>query len=132
MKLLDREKKSIQLNIISLIDVVLLLLIFFMLTTRFIEQPGMKLELPSSQTSEKVIVQKLELTVSSTSELSLNGEPVTKDLLTQKFESILPQLEEKTLVLKADKTVAHGDIVEIMDIARLSGLEKIVIATSVK
>ena len=132
MKLFNREKKKVQLNITSLIDVVLLLLIFFMLTTRFIEQPGMKLELPQSETSENIIAQNLELVVISDTEIRLNGEVIEMEDLRNKFETILLQLEEKTLILKADKTVSHGSIVEIMDIARLSGMEKIVIATSVK
>ncbi len=132
MKLFNREKKKVQLNITSLIDVVLLLLIFFMLTTRFIEQPGMKLELPQSETSENIIAQNLELVVTSDTEIRLNGEVIEMEDLQNKFETILSQLEEKTLILKADKTVSHGSIVEIMDIARLSGMEKIVIATAVK
>lgn len=132
MKLQEKKKKNVQLNIISLIDVVLLLLIFFMLTTRFVEQPGMKLELPKSETSEDVTVDKLELIVSSGSELTLMGKTVAKDDLGSELESFLPQVEDKTLILKADKEVAHGLIVEIMDIARMNGIEKIVIATAVK
>ena len=51
MKLLDKKQRKVVINITSLIDVVLLLLIFFMLTTSFVEQPGMKLDLPETQTS---------------------------------------------------------------------------------
>ena len=103
-----------------------------MLTTRFVEQPGMKLELPQSETSEEVTIDNLELIVSAGSELTLMGKAVAKEDLGTELESLLPQIEDRTLILKADKTVAHGLIVEIMDIARMQGIEKIVIATAVK
>ena len=132
MQLLTKQRRKVIINITSLIDVLFLLLIFFMVSSTFLEQPGMKLELPEtkSQTQEKIKNFVLEMTADE--QIILNGEKVTFDNLEQHFTELLPTVEEKTLILKADKHVAHGKVVKVMDIAKLSGLEKIVIATKVE
>ncbi|MBN2461260.1 MAG: biopolymer transporter ExbD [Candidatus Cloacimonetes bacterium] len=129
MQLIRKKRRKVILNIISLIDVVLLLLIFFMLTTRFVEQPGMKLDLPSASTADKTTVKELELIVTAEGELYLNEQRIVLDDLAKDMKSMLRESHERTLVLKADRNVSHGRIVEIMDISRSSGVDKIIIAT---
>jgi len=132
MQLKEHKRRKVTLNIISLIDVVLLLLIFFMLTTRFIEQPGMKLDLPGSQSAEKSAAKELELAIDPNGKMLLNGKAVSLEQLPSRLQELLPEMEDNTLILKADQKVSHGKVVEIMDLARMNGLEKIVIATEVK
>ena len=132
MQIGTRKKRKITLNIISLIDVVLLLLIFFMLTTRFMENPGMKLDLPGSKSAEKTRLQDLEISVEPTGKIFLNNNEVMIEELADRLAESIPQSSEKSLILRADKNVTHGTVVEIMDIARTIGIEKIVIATREK
>ncbi|MEE4310229.1 MAG: biopolymer transporter ExbD [candidate division KSB1 bacterium] len=129
MKLLEKQKRKVIINITSLIDVLFLLLIFFMVSSTFLEQPGMKLELPETKSHESEKIDKLVLQMFADQGMNLNGESITSDQLKNRFEELLPSLQEKTLVLKADRLVSHGEVVEVMDVAKLSGLEKIVIAT---
>ncbi len=127
MKLLSKSKRQIVINVTSLIDVVLLLLIFFMITSRFSEQPGMKLELPESKTSSTEEADNLEIYISSENVIMLNGKEILFDNLKLKLGEI--QNESKSIVIKADKNTKHGLVVQIMDIAKQSGIYKIVIAT---
>jgi len=53
MKLIDEKKKKVALNITSLVDVLFILIIFFTISSTFLEQPGIKLELPKAQSSER-------------------------------------------------------------------------------
>ncbi|MBN1549826.1 biopolymer transporter ExbD [bacterium] len=129
MKLLEKQKKKVIINITSLIDVLFLLLIFFMVSSTFLEQPGMKLELPQTKSHASEKIDRLVLQMFADQGMNLNGESITSDQLASKFKELLPSLQEKTLVLKADRLVSHGEVVEVMDLAKLSGLEKIVIAT---
>jgi biopolymer transport protein ExbD len=128
MNFLEKKRRKVAINITSLIDVVLLLLIFFMLTTTFAEQPGMKLELPKAKSFGTQRIAKLELTIGSQGEMRLNGEDVSMDSMADTITQLLPQLPEKSLILRADKAVTHGTVVSVMDIARSAGVEKIVIA----
>ena len=131
MQFLEKKRRKVIINITSLIDVLFLLLIFFMVSSTFIEQPGMKLELPESKSSSTEKIKELILEINADQSLVLNQQPVTMAELEKKFNVLLPSLEEKSLVLKADKNVPHGTVVKVMDLAKLSGLEKLIIATQV-
>lgn len=132
MHLLEKKKRKVTINITSLIDVVLLLLIFFMLTTSFVEQPGMKLDLPETKSSQGEKSGDLQISVNSDGSIFVNNEAVAMSELESKISIIAESLEDKSLLLKADKTVHHGTVVEIMDIARSVGLKKIIIASEQK
>ena len=132
MQFKEKQKKKTGLNITSLIDVMFILLIFFMVSSSFVEQPGMKLELPAMQSQEVAKVEKMALFVSKDGELFLNDTPVVLDSLAAVIKQAMPNVEEKTLVLKADKAVEHGLVVQVMDIAKRNGLKKIVIGTRVE
>lgn len=132
MHLLVKKRRRVTINITSLIDVLFLLLIFFIMSSTFIEQPGMKLELPESQSATSEKMKELILEMKEDGQITLNKEPASLDNLEELFEQAIPSMEEKTLVIKADKHVPHGDVVKVMDMAKLSGLEKLVIATKSK
>jgi len=129
MQFKEPGKKRIGINITSLIDVMFILLIFFMVSSSFIEQPGMKLELPVTESREVARVENLAVYISEQGEIFLNDRPVAMDSLGEVLKQNIPGMEEKTLVLKADKASAHGVIVQVMDVARRNGLKKIVIGT---
>ena len=132
MKLLVKERRKVIINITSLIDVLFLLLIFFMVSSTFLEQPGMKLELPETKSHAQEKIENLVLEITANEQMILNGKITISADLEQHIKELLPTLEEKTLILKADKHVTHGKVVKVMDIAKLSGLEKIIIATKIE
>ena len=119
-------------NITSLIDVMFLLLIFFMVTSTFLDQPGMKLELPSAESAEVARVEKLVLYISSDDEVVFNDHPVALDDLEETMRDALSEIEDRTLVLNADKSVQHGTVIRVMDIAKKLGLERLVIGIKMK
>ncbi len=129
MQLLEKKRRKVFINITSLIDVLFLLLIFFMVSSTFIEQPGMKLELPESESSTIEKIKELVLEIRQDGSIFLNESPVILDSLEKNFKKLLPALESPSLILKADKTVPHGTVVKVMDKAKISGLEKLIIAT---
>ena len=132
MQFNEKPKRRVIINITSLIDVLFLLLIFFMVTSTFLEQPGMKLELPSAKSTEISQVEKLVLYIGPGGEIIFNDQTVMLDDLESVIKEAVPLAKEKTLVLKADKTVQHGTVVAVMDIAKRAGLEKLVVGTTME
>lgn len=125
-----RKKSSSIINITSLIDVVLLLLIFFMLTTRFVEQPGMKLDLPDSPVSEQSSKNENNIYISADGTVNLNDEKIEIDELPQKLPALVDtSLTENSITIKADRTIDYGTVVNIMGKSKKAGFTKLIIAT---
>lgn len=129
MQFSRKPRKKPLINITSLIDVLFLLLIFLLVSTTFIEEPGMKLTLPPAESAE--IGEKKEYSVYLTKEgdVFLNNEPVPLDSLENRLKAALPEMKDKALTLKADADASHGLVVRAMDKARLAGVERLVVAT---
>ena len=129
MRLLKKKTRTVIISITSLIDVVLLLLIFFMLTTSFVEQPGMKLDLPETESKAGESTDKLTVAISSRGEIFLENELIKPDSLRNRLLQYKEERNTTSLVIKADKDTPHGTVVQIMDIAKLCGFEKLIIAS---
>ena len=126
-----RTKRYIKpvINIASLVDVLFLLLIFFMVTSAFVEQPNIKLELPATRHSGVSKIDKTVLTISRDGQLFLQDRPVDKINLEKELRRIILDTGDEVLVLKADKMVPYGDVVDIMDDAKGAGFRKVVAPT---
>ena len=128
-----RLKQHIQvekghLDIAPLIDCIFLLLIFFLLTSNFIFQPGIKIDLPKTVTSEVVQDNTLVVTVTSDNRFYLNEAPITFVELKNKLKQAANK--HKVVLIKADRNVALGRVVKIWDFCRDIGLSQINIATN--
>jgi biopolymer transport protein ExbD len=124
-----RTRRKIFINLTSLLDVIFNLLIFLLVSTTFIEQPGIKLELPSSKTSETQKSNDFVLVVTKDNKLLLDDEEIKEDNLLSRLKGYITKEPDKPLILRADKEVTHGKVVKIMDIAKQSGVKKLVVAT---
>lgn len=132
MHLAFKSRKKLLLNITSLIDVLFILLIFFMVTSTFQQQPGMKLELPEAKTSTIEKTQNITIFIDVQQQIFLNDKPYAIDRLENKLKQLVAKSHPSALVLKADKAVPHGLVVEVMDLVRQAGIKKLIIATEVK
>ena len=97
MKLLDDKPKKVTLNITSLVDVLFILIIFFTISSTFLEQPGLKLELPKAQSSETQKVDKAVLYIDESANLFFMNQPVTLDNLGEKLKSAMGTNVNKSL-----------------------------------
>jgi biopolymer transport protein ExbD len=129
MQLRAKPRRKVIINITSLIDVTFMMLLFFMITSTFLEQPGIKLELPAAKSSISGEPQEWVLTVDKKGELFLNRQAVTLDGLAEEIRKALPQMKDGALVLKADQEITHGLVVRVMDMAKRGGVKKLIIGT---
>ena len=116
-----------QIDIAPLIDIVFQLLIFFMLTSSFVIQPGIKVNLPKALTSEAVKQETIEIVISSENVIYLNGRVTTTKEIKAIFK--LAAKRQQPILLKADRRASLGRVVEIWDMARDLGISQISIAT---
>ncbi len=129
MQFKGRTHRKAAINITSLIDVIFMMLLFFMITSTFLEQPGIKLELPSAKAEAATEPQEYVLTVDRKGGLFLNRQAVALDGLEAEIRKVLPKMKDSALVLKADQEVSHGLVVRVMDLAKRGGVKKLIIGT---
>ena len=110
-----------------LIDVVFQLLLFFMLSSSFIMQPGIKVRLPKAVTS-KVIYDKMDIvTLAKNHRIFFNDLEISKDQLNYHLEQIADK--EGMILIKADSAIPLGVVVDIWDLCRQAGITQLNIAT---
>jgi biopolymer transport protein ExbD len=127
-KHMELEHGLKQIDIAPLIDMVFQLLIFFMLTSSFIVQPGIKVNLPRAVTSETVKYENVEIIISGENIAYLSGKVVT----TKELKNFIRQLAKRNqgILIKSDKRASLGRVVEIWDMCRDLGITQINIATN--
>ena len=113
----------------SLTDIVMLLLIFFLLTSQFVIQTGVKVKLPGSKTNEKSAPANLIVTVTSAGAVYLGQEQVGMEQLPAKLSVLKDKTTEDNLIIRADKTVALDLVIKVIDAAKATGIDKFTIQT---
>mgnify|MGYP002633372338 CR=1 FL=1 len=127
----SRPRPPLVLELTPLIDVVFLLLIFFMVSTTFVNEPaGIQVELPRSENRD-VIPEGTDVAVQLTADgrVFVDEQPVGDDELRARLTAVALEDPTTMVVLRADEALAHGRVVQIMDLARELGLRNFAIAT---
>lgn len=122
------EESDAVVDISPLMDVVFLLLIFFMVTTTFIEDAGLDLELPTTRTTASRAKEGILVAIDRAGVVYLDGEGVSLRELEDWLRATLAESEDKTVVIEADRSVDHGTVVRVMDILKRSGATGLTIA----
>lgn len=129
MKFSIKKRIKPSLNITPLIDVVLLLLIFFMISTTFVVQPGINVNLPQTVTSEKQIRKDIVIIITKDNTIYINEKKIDLRDVLKEFKAEHEKNRDALLIIKADKKVSHGEVVNIMDLAKQAGISSMAIAT---
>jgi biopolymer transport protein ExbD len=134
-----RRRDAMHLDLTAMIDVVFQLVLFLLLATTFKKPnaeeapapgPGIRVDLPqSSGPSMQAAKQDLDIWVAADGRLFLGEQPIEPDALQQRFETAAAADAQAVVVIRADKGVPHGRVVEVMDAARRAGLTRMAIAT---
>lgn len=125
-----KTEESPRIELTPMIDVVFLLLIFFMISTTFIDRPGVTIDLPEGGTRiETTEVEDVQVYLTEDGDIYLQQELITRDALKAHLDSLGQQAMTSTFMLMADRSAQHGWVVELMEIARSAGFVKFAIAT---
>jgi biopolymer transport protein ExbD len=127
MKFAVRKRRAPSIIIVSLVDVLTILLIFFVVSTTFKrDQPEVQINLPEAKTATAVPAE-LEhaiLTVDKDDQIKLDGQPIALDQLAQAIRD-LPTTRRSSLALQADKKASYGVIIRVLDELKLAGVKNL-------
>jgi len=120
-----------EVDLTSLIDCIFLLLIFFMVTTVFIDVKGLVVDLPgAADSSEEQQQQKrdINIQISATGEYTVAGEPVSATSLPMAIAGKMVEFNNKTIIIQGDPQAEHRYIIYAMDVAQGEGAEQMAFA----
>jgi biopolymer transport protein ExbD len=134
MNLKPRPSEEPELNLISLIDVVLLLLIFFMVSTTFVDEARIRVQLPQASNKPAAAEQRdpIEITVTASGEYRVNGRTLINTsaaTLSAAVSRLAGETRETPITIRADARATHQSVVTAMDVVGRLGFRVINIAT---
>jgi biopolymer transport protein ExbD len=134
LQLNNTQKKEVVVNITPLIDVVFLLLIFFMVSTSFTRETQIELELPTATGNQLEVENKVvEISIDAEGNFYINKKPLINAQLTTIRRAILKESEGDTrlpLIISADAKAPYQAVISAMDAAGQEGFSNIKMATS--
>ena len=129
VKFLYKEKTPFKLDMIPMINIVFLLLIFFMLTATTPSKEGKKVELPKARTGEKSNKQYLTVTIDKNGSIQLAGNIMSLDTLPSQLEKKIGGKENTVISIHADKEIEFELFGKVIEIAKQAGAEDFILAT---
>jgi len=124
-----RERIKVQAPLTSLIDIVFLLLIYFLLTTNFMVEEGIKIKLPQAKAAAPQTEEVLTVYVDQQGRAFLGTEEVSLARLFDRLKEKIGSCEDKLVVIRADRAVILNKAVKVMDIAKAAGAGRLSLAT---
>jgi biopolymer transport protein ExbD len=120
--------KIIGINVTPMVDVVLVLLVIMMVSATYIVAQSLKVELPKTASSDEPAASPAVVTITKDSKTYFNDVPVTEPQLIAKLkEASARSPDDVNLVVSADRDVKHGDVVHVIDVAKVVGITKFAI-----
>jgi biopolymer transport protein ExbD len=134
MKLQSRSREEPEINVISLVDVLLVLVLFFMVSTSFLRETQITLRLPEATTDAQVApsTDTLEITITASGSYLVNGRELVNNerrTLRTAIERIMGGNHDAPVFIRADSAASHHSVITAMDVAGQLGYVKINIAT---
>jgi biopolymer transport protein ExbD len=134
MKLQSRSRDEPEINVISLVDVLLVLVLFFMVSTSFLRDTEISLQLPEATTEAQAstVDEKLEITITESGSYLVNGRELVNSerrTLRAAIERLVGDQRDLPVFIRADAAATHQSVVTAMDVAGQLGFVKLNIAT---
>lgn len=124
-----RTMQQVQVPLTSLIDMVFLLLIYFLLTANFLVEEGISIKLPRADAGEPQVEEVLTIDVDREGKAFIGDQEFPADRLLSKLQDLLHIQPNKVVVVKADRTVELDKAVKILDLAKTAGAQRLSLAT---
>jgi biopolymer transport protein ExbD len=123
-----KQRQESEINIAPLIDMVFILLIFFMVTTTFVREAKLDIERPGAKTAQRADNRSVRVSVGRRGELFVDARPVKSWMLQARLREIVSRQRIKTVLVIADRHVETGMLVDIVDQCRLAGARDVGVA----
>ncbi len=114
-------------NMTPMVDVVLVLLVIMMVSAVYIVSQALKVELPKTASSDGAANTPLAVIITREGTYRMNEQPIDESALRDKFKAARAANKDVSLVVTADREALHGDVVHVIDLAKVEGIVKFAI-----
>ncbi len=116
-----------EINIVPFVDIILVVLIIFMITTPFIMQSHIKIQLPQAASGEDSGPSEFNVTLAADGRILVNGQDADIASITTKSQELSQANPEVQAIISADREASHGQVVEIIDAVKIGGVKRFAI-----
>lgn len=124
-----RPRYAVHPPLTALIDIVFLLLVYFLLTTNFIVDEGIDINLPQAEASKPQVQQEITVYVDADGRAFLENRELALNELFSRLQTLIGQGPDRLVVIRADRSVVLDKAVQVMDMARAAGAGRLFLAT---
>jgi biopolymer transport protein ExbD len=129
MRFLKKSEEDYSINLPSMTDIIFLLLIFFMVATVLKDSTRrLDVQLPEARSGQAAEARHLTIEMAADGAISLNSELVTQEQLEQRLQPTVGTEDQPSVVIKADKRLAYGRVIEVMGLCQAAGIADIAVA----
>jgi biopolymer transport protein ExbD len=125
-----RSEEAVAIDMAPLIDMTFMLLIFFMVSSTFVKDAKIDIERPSAASASNASTKSLRISIDSSSNVYVNGNPVTPWMVQSRVREYLDQSDQKSVLVITDRRVPADRLVEVVDQCRLGGATEVGVATN--
>ena len=127
----DRGEDESEVNLTPMLDVVFIMLIFFIVTASFVKEAGIEVNRPEAATAERKERGNILVAISENGQIWINKRQVDPRAVRANIERMHAENPQGTVVIQADKNSKNGLLVQVMDAARLAGVDEVSIAAEI-
>ena len=131
MKRLPKEEEDNELNLTPMLDVVFILLIFFIVTTSFVKETGIDVNRPSATTAEKKSQANILIAINANGDIWIDNREIDIRAVRANIQVLKASYPKSSVIIQSDQDASTGKLVKVMDQVRLAGVKNISIAASI-
>ncbi len=124
----DHDDSISEINVVPLVDIILVVLIIFMVTAPMFMKPSINVNLPKAASGEQTTPSQLNITLAKDGRVLVNGTASSDDEIKRLAVDEVTKNAEIQAIISADKDVAHGSVVRVLDIVKTAGVKKFAIS----
>lgn len=128
----DDDAPIAEINIVPFVDIILVVLIIFMVTTPFIMKPSININLPKAASGDETVPSQLNFSIAPSGEVFLNGKAITEEEISTQATESLTKNPTIQAIISADKDVPHGKVIKVIDLVKSAGITKFAITIDKK
>ncbi|WP_341503573.1 biopolymer transporter ExbD [Gallaecimonas sp. GXIMD4217] len=127
-----RQEEEAAIDMTPMLDIVFIMLIFFIVTTSFVKESGLDVNRPTAATATKKKSATIFIGISENGEVMMEKRNVDVERVRANVERMLAEQPEASVIIQADRNAKHGIVVEVMDQVKAAGIDKISVAAENK
>lgn len=125
-----RHRKEVEIAIVNLVDVIFILLIFFIMTTTFSKETGVDITKPQAGSASQLEKENVMIGIGKDGSIHMNERQVDLPLLQNLLKREIAQDADKAVVIVADRDAGMGAVVDVMDECNVAGVKKVSVAAN--